>query len=112
MFFLRFGVFPGVIFEVPGTPQIVKIRVRLRKAPGVHFEPNLIYFWGSFEGVSESFFEGVRGETSSVRISIGPFAPPNNVVDEPDRYENKHVSTAVRKYQKPYFLRNVVETNR
>ena len=75
VFFLRFGLFPGVILAVPGTPPIDKIRVRLREAPGVHFETNLIYFWGSFEGASGSFSEGLCGAASSVKVSIGPFAP-------------------------------------
>ena len=36
-FFLRFVAILGIIFGVPETPQIGKIRVRLRKAPGRQF---------------------------------------------------------------------------
>ena len=47
--------------------------------------------------VFSSFFKDVHGEASSVRIAIGPFAQASNVVEEPDGYVNKLVTTALRK---------------
>ena len=97
MFFWRFCAIPGVIFGVQGTPQIDKIRVRLRKAPGLQFWSQFYVLLKVICRVSESFLEDLHGEASSVRIATWPFAQASNVVEEPDGYVNKLVTTALRK---------------
>ena len=79
--FLGILCLSGYHFEAPGTLQIDKIRVRLRKGHGPRF-------WNYFDALLNAvlrLFKDVHGEASSVRIAIGPLAQPS-VVEEPDGY--------------------------
>ena len=95
--FLRSWCVSGYHFEVPGKLQIDKIRVRLRKAHGHQFWSHFDVLVNGIFVVFSSFFKDLRGEASSVRIAIGPFAQASNVVEEPDGYVNKLMSTGLQK---------------
>ena len=79
-----------------GHPKSIKSGFGSGKLPDVNFGVNFMSCRRLFGGVSGSFLGDLCGEASSVRIAIGPFAQASNVVEEPDGYMIKLVTTALR----------------
>ena len=85
------------ILRPRGHPKSTKSGFGSQKFTGINFGANVMSSWMLLGCFLEAFFKDLRAEASSVRIAIGPFVKATNVVEEPDGYVNKLVTTALRK---------------